>query len=237
MATVGVVITLVSFVSFTLYFEEQTLPEFAEQVDTSVKENVVTAPYAILSFIEETQPKLDDISNQVKKSIEEPDKALQLEYNNYAIEKRVHQITNEKRVLYGLEPLEYDLKISNIARSHSLDMANQDYFSHIGPDGHNPNDRAELAGFICTKTVGDLVYSGLAENIFQNNLYDKTWFIGDVPALHEWNTMEEIAQSTVDGWMDSEDNRKNILTEKFDREGIGVVISDDDKVYITQNMC
>jgi len=237
MATVGVVITLVSFVSITLYFEEQTLPEFAEQVDTSVKENVVTAPFAILSFIEETQPKLDDISNQVKKSIEEPDKALQLEYNNYAIEKRVHQITNEKRVLYGLEPLEYDLKISNIARSHSLDMANQDYFSHINPNGHNPNDRAELAGFICTKTVGDLVYSGLAENIFQNNLYDKTWFIGDVPALHEWNTMEEIAQSTVDGWMDSEDNRKNILTEKFDREGIGVVISDDDKVYITQNMC
>ena len=49
--------------------------------------------------------------------------------------------------------------------------------------------------------------------------------------------MEEIAQSTVDGWMDSEDHRKNILTEKFDREGIGVVISDDDKVYITQNMC
>jgi len=237
MATVGVVITLVSFVSFTLYFEEQTLPEFAEQVDTSVKENVVTAPFAILSFIEETQPKLDDISNQVKKSIEEPDKALQLEYNNYAIEKRVHQLTNEKRVLYGLEPLEYDLKISNIARTHSLDMANEDYFSHINPNGHNPNDRAELAGFICTKTVGDLVYSGLAENIFQNNLYDKTWFIGDVPALHEWNTMEEIAQSTVDGWMDSEDNRKNILTEKFDREGIGVVISDDDKVYITQNMC
>jgi len=30
--------------------------------------------------------------------------------------------------------------------------------------------------------------------------------------------MEEIAQSTVDGWMDSEDHRKNILTEKFDRE-------------------
>ncbi len=237
MTTIAVVITVVSFVSFTLYFEKQTLPEFTTQVETSFMESVVTAPFAILSFIEETQPKLDAISNQVKKSIEEPDKVFALEFDYYEIEKRVHQITNEKRVLYGLEPLEYNLKISNIARSHSLDMANQYYFSHIDPDGHNPNDRAELAGFICTKTVGDLVYSGLAENIFQNNLYDKTWFIGDVPALHEWNTMEEIAQSTVDGWMDSEDNRKNILTEKFDREGIGVVISDDDKVYITQNMC
>ncbi len=237
MATIAVVITVVSFVSFTLYFEEQTLPEFAEQVDTSVKENVVTAPFAILSFIEETQPKLDDISNQVKKSIEEPDKVFALEFDYYEIEKRVHQITNEKRVLYGLEPLEYDLKISNIARSHSLDMANQYYFSHIDPDGHNPNDRAELAGFICTKTVGNLVYSGLAENIFQNNLYEKTWFIDGVPASHEWNTMEEIAQSTVDGWMDSEGHRKNILNKKFDREGIGVVISDDDKVYITQNLC
>jgi len=237
MVTIAVVITGVSFVSFTLYFEEKTFPEFAAQVDASVMESVVIAPFAIHSFIEETQPKLDAISNQLKKSIEEPDKAFALEYDYYEIEKRVHQLTNEKRVLYGLEPLEYDLKISNIARSHSLDMANQDYFSHISPDGRNPNDRAELAGFICIKTVGNLVYSGLAENIFQNNLYDKTWFIGDVPASHEWNTMEEIAQSTVDGWMDSEDHRKNILTEKFDREGIGVVISDDDKVYITQNMC
>jgi len=237
MATVAVVITVVSFVSFTLYFEEQTLPEFAAQVDTSVKESVVTAPFAIQSFFKETQPKFDAVSKQVKKIIEEPDKAFELEYDYYTIEKRVHQITNEKRVLYGLEPLEYDLKISNIARSHSLDMANQDYFSHISPNGLNPSDRAELAGFICTKTVGNLVYSGLAENIFQNNLYSKTWFIGDVPTSHEWNTMEEIAQSTVDGWMDSEGHRKNILTKKFDREGIGVVISDDDKVYITQNMC
>jgi len=180
MATVAVVITVVSFVSFTLYFEEQTLPEFAAQVNTSVKESVVTAPFAIQSFFKETQPKFDAVSKQVKKIIEEPDKAFELEYDYYTIEKRVHQITNEKRVLYGLEPLEYDLKISNIARSHSLDMANQDYFSHISPNGLNPSDRAELAGFICTKTVGNLVYSGLAENIFQNNLYSKTWFIGDI---------------------------------------------------------
>jgi len=237
MATVAVVITIVSFVSFTLYFEKQTFPEFAEQVDTSIYESVVTAPFKILSVVEETQPKLDTMSKQIKKIIEEPDKTYELEYDYYVIEKRVHQLTNEKRVLYGLEPLEYDLKISNIARSHSLDMANQDFFSHINPDGLNPSDRAELAGFICTKIVVNLVYSGLAENIFQNNLYDKTWFVGDVPISHEWNTMEEIAQSTVDGWMDSEGHRKNILTEKFDREGIGVVISDDDKVYITQNMC
>jgi len=237
MATIAVVITVVSFVSFTLYFEKQTLPEFATQVNNSVNESVVTVPVAILSFFEETQPKLDTASKQIKKIIEKPDKAFELEYDYYTIEERVHQITNEKRVLYGLEPLEYDLKISNIARLHSLDMANQDYFSHISPDGLNPSDRAELVGFICTKTVGNFVYSGLAENIFQNNLYDKTWYIGDVPTSHEWNTMEEIAQSTVDGWMDSEGHRKNILNEKFDREGIGVVISDDDKVYITQNMC
>jgi uncharacterized protein YkwD len=237
MATIAVVITVVSFVSFTLYFEEQTFQEFAGRIDTSVKDNVVTVPVAVMRVIEDTQPKIDSISSQVKKSIQEPDKSFQLEYNNYEIEKLVHQLTNEKRVLYGLEPLEYDLKISNIARGHSLDMANQNYFSHISPDGLNPNDRAELAGFICIKTVGNLVYSGIAENIFQNNLYDKTWFVGDVPTSHEWNTMEEIAQSTVDGWMDSEDHRKNILTKKFDREGIGVVISDDDKVYITQNMC
>ena len=61
--------------------------------------------------------------------------------------------------------------------------------------------------------------------------------VGEVPVSYDWNSMKEIAKSTVDGWMDSEGHRKNILTPRFDREGIGVVISPDDKVYITQNLC
>ncbi len=37
--------------------------------------------------------------------------------------------------------------------------------------------------------------------------------------------------------MNSPGHRENILTEIYDREGIGVEITDDHKVYVTQNFC
>ena len=40
--------------------------------------------------------------------------------------------------------------------------------------------------------------SGVAENIFQNNLYDSVTIIGIVP-IYDWNSQDQLAQSTVDG--------------------------------------
>ena len=37
--------------------------------------------------------------------------------------------------------------------------------------------------------------------------------------------------------MNSPGHRENILTGVFDREGIGVEITQDYKVYVTQNFC
>jgi hypothetical protein len=54
---------------------------------------------------------------------------------------------------------------------------------------------------------------------------------------YDWNTLEEIAESTVEGWMNSPGHRKNILIPVWQREGIGVSIAPDDKVYITENFC
>ena len=55
--------------------------------------------------------------------------------------------------------------------------------------------------------------------------------------IYDWNSQEKIAQTTVQGWMKSPGHRKNILTPYFKSEGIGIVVSPDDKVYITQNFC
>jgi len=41
----------------------------------------------------------------------------------------------------------------------------------------------------------------------------------------------------VRGWMDSPGHRKNILTPHWRNEGVGVFLSPDEKVFITQNFC
>ncbi len=153
------------------------------------------------------------------------------------LEQQVHDLINQYRTQNGLATLSWDSGLSNVARYHSQDMALRNYFSHDTPEGKDPTDRGIAKGYRCEKTIGNLIYSGIAENIFQNNLYDTVWYINGIPTSYDWNDLDEIAQSTVDGWMDSSGHRQNILTKTYDREGIGVEISSDDKVYITQNFC
>ena len=162
---------------------------------------------------------------------------VKLEFNPDVIELLVHKFTNEQRVMNGLEPVKFDFKISDIARLHSTDMSNQNYFAHENLDGLDASDRARDTGYRCFKWIGNSYYLGLSENIFRGNLYESMQLLGGVPVSYDWLSNEEIAHITVDGWMNSEGHRKNILNSNFDREGIGVFIDSEDRVYVTQNFC
>jgi len=146
--------------------------------------------------------------------------------NSASIEKRVHTLINRERTSKGFSPLKFDPKLSSIARGHSRDMSARGYFSHNSLDGRDFSYRYDKGGFECRVKVGSTIYMG-AENIFN------IMFTGA-------QTAEQIANSTVNGWMDSKGHRKNILTPHWGREGIGVFIGLDGNmvvVYITQNFC
>ncbi len=152
-----------------------------------------------------------------------------------ALELRIHDLINDERKKHGLSPLGWSTALSNIARKHSADMAKRNYFSHYTPEGHDFSYRYKAAGYSCAISVGRRIYGG-AENIFQNNLYDRIVYVNG-EAHYDWNSMERIAVTSVQGWMNSSGHRKNILTPHWRSEGIGVVIAPDDKIYITQNFC
>jgi len=162
---------------------------------------------------------------------------VKLEFNPDVIELLVHKFTNEQRVMNGLKPIKFNFEISDVARLHSTDMSDQNYFSHENLDGLDASDRARDAGYRCFKWIGNSYYLGLSENIFRGNLYKSMQLLGGVPVSYDWLNNEEIAHITVDGWMNSEGHRKNILNSNFDREGIGVFIDSEDRVYVTQNFC
>ncbi|MDD1700884.1 MAG: CAP domain-containing protein, partial [Methanoregula sp.] len=110
------------------------------------------------------------------------------------------------------------------------------YFAHVNPAGQDPTSRATADGYTCRKTYGSYYTYGIAENLFQNNLYSSATFYNNRETVYNWNSPEAIAQTTVAGWMNSSGHKKNILTRTFDREGIGVAIASE-KVYITENFC
>jgi uncharacterized protein YkwD len=152
------------------------------------------------------------------------------------LEQQVHSLVNAERKKHGLSPLSWNDALNHIARKHSQDMAKQGYFSHNSPEGHDFSYRYRQQGYQCVvQGQGNAYYTG-GENIFQNNLYDRVMIMNGVKH-YEWNSSEKIAETTVDGWMKSPGHRKNILMPYWVSEGVGVSVSPDEKVYITQNFC
>jgi uncharacterized protein YkwD len=152
-----------------------------------------------------------------------------------SLEQRIHDLVNQERRKHGLAPLAWDGALARIARSHSADMAKRGYFSHDSPEGHDFSQRYRTGGYSCSIQVGATVHLG-GENIFQNNRYDSVTTMNG-RAYYDWNSESDIAGSTVRGWMDSPGHRKNILTPYWQREGIGVRLTPENKIYITQNFC
>ncbi len=152
------------------------------------------------------------------------------------LEVLIHDLVNSERTSRGLGPLQSEEAIASIARSHSQDMATSGYFEHVNPEGQDPTARGSSAGYDCIKHYGTYYTFGLAENISQSWLYSSLTRINGT-VLYDWNTQEEIASGVVEGWMGSQGHRENILDGSYDRTGIGVAVSEDGQVLVTQNFC
>ncbi len=156
------------------------------------------------------------------------------------LERQIHQQINRVRLNHGLPQLDRDELLDAIARKHSSDMANYHFFNHTNLQGEGPVERAKNLGWNKKKQAGANTWAvGPGENIFMNNLYDKVVTTRQngvaVKKEYVWKTQQEIAQSTVQGWMDSPPHRKNILSPKYDQQGIGVSISGHE-IYVTEDM-
>ena len=153
------------------------------------------------------------------------------------LEELTQELINAQRVMHGFNPLEHTEAIRLIARGHSEDMAARDYFSHDSPEGLDPTDRAQRAGYDCYKNFGSYFTFGLAENIHQGWLFEGYRTVNGKTAPYNLYTPEEIARNAVDGWMNSPGHRQHILDSSYDRAGMGIAIADDGKVFFTQNFC
>jgi uncharacterized protein YkwD len=162
--------------------------------------------------------------------------AVQPKLDPFALEVRIHELINAERMKQKVPVLKLDNRLANVARLHSQDMAVRGFFDHLTPEGKTPTDRGRAAHYTCKKYFGEFVAEGLAENIFQNNLYNRVVMKGN-DMTFDWNSAEKIAQTTVDGWMTSPGHRRTILTPRYQRTGIGIAISSKDQVLITQLFC
>lgn len=120
------------------------------------------------------------------------------------------RLTNQARAQAQLPPLVVMDSLVEAAENHSSEMLSLGYFSHRSPASgqERPLDRIRSAGGI------DL---SVAENIYQC----------------KGLTPEQVAESAIRGLMRSLSHRKNILSRKYNRIGVGV-FSDGRTYLVTQ---
>jgi uncharacterized protein YkwD len=122
---------------------------------------------------------------------------------------------NEEREKAGLRQLVFDPEISDVARAHSADMLDRDYYDHVSPEGADPSDRVRTAR-ICI---------GASENIYK------------MSTSNTGHSEEGVAEFAMNGWMESPGHRENILDRTVSRIGVGVVFGNDGTILATQNFC
>lgn len=125
-----------------------------------------------------------------------------------ALEQDAFQLINTERSLAGLSTLRWSDKIAEVARLHSGNMAEMDFFSHKGLDGLMVDERAEKLNMGSWLAIG--------ENIAFMKGYDNPVSVA------------------VEKWLQSPGHKKNLLSPEWTETAIGLAVTPDGKYYFTQ---
>lgn len=128
--------------------------------------------------------------------------------NIYAEEDKIFELINKEREKRGLDSLNWNSELANLARNYSIKMARENFFSHFDKNGDSIADRAKALKITSWRRIG--------ENLFMSQGY------------------EQFSQVAVRGWMKSSGHRKNILEEDYNQTGIGIARSRNGMIYVTQ---
>ncbi len=125
-----------------------------------------------------------------------------------SIERQIFALINGERSKNGLPELKWSETLAAVARMHSDDMANVQFFSHRGSDGSMVDDRADRLGLGSWLAIG--------ENIAYMRGFD------------------DPAGLAVSKWLESTAHRKNLLGQNWKESAVGVAMSDEGTYYITE---
>lgn len=84
------------------------------------------------------------------------------------IEQDIFTLVNQRRQENGVPPLTFSNEIAAVARAHSKDMNDRNFFAHNNPDGLDPFQRMRIGG-ITFSTAGENIAGGQSAEIMMTN--------------------------------------------------------------------
>lgn len=122
----------------------------------------------------------------------------------------LHSLTNQSREQNDLTALEFDTRLSELAKRRSEEMVRLLYFSHTSPSGCDLKCRLADSNYM-TLTWG--------ENLAESTSY-------------QMMSQDELAKMFTQKWLQSAGHRDNLLSAKFTHQGIGVVKTEN-RIVVT----
>ena len=152
------------------------------------------------------------------------------DYEPVVLERLVFEAINRTRRAYDLAPLQFDARLAEAARLHSVDLARTGATGHQGSDGSRPADRMRRQG-----TRG----FAFAENVYRGPLYaylSRTVGATGPNEMYRWERPERLARLAVDGWMSSTGHRANLLDPDLEWAGVGVALDQHHRWILTLDL-
>jgi uncharacterized protein YkwD len=122
-------------------------------------------------------------------------------------------VINKDRAKLGVPPVRMNAALTAFARTRSADMVKRNYFNHIDPDGVSPQTKARAAGIV----------DGVYENI--------SWIKGYATIF---DNAAGCQQAMMAEPKNQENHRSNILDPKHVTVGVGIAVSANGVVYMTE---
>ncbi|MEA4989133.1 MAG: CAP domain-containing protein [Anaerovorax sp.] len=195
----------------------QDLIKTIKPVNVSANQTKVTAPDAqpkVTAPAEQPkaakpveQPKATAPAEQPKTTVQAEQPKTTAPTENASIgtyEQQVVTLVNQERAKQGLSPLTLNTKLSSVAETKAADMRDKNYFSHTSPTYGSPFDMMKQFG---------ISYKSAGENIAMG---------------------QKTPESVMNGWMNSEGHRANILNANYTEIGVGYVTDSKGNTYWVQ---
>jgi len=150
-----------------------------------------------------------------------------------SLEAGIFKYTNQHRASIGVPLLTENLRADNAARWYSQEMARTSHFDHTMADETSFStriDRFQVCDGGCpysSENINKLSYSYEADNTPNLSAL--------LDALKTDVQIDQIAKSTVDGWIASPGHRRNMEDPFMDEIGDGVAISESGILFATQD--
>ncbi len=125
------------------------------------------------------------------------------------LEREAFDYLNGHRLKSKQKPLEWNENLAKLARKHSKEMAEKNFFSVNGPNGETIDEQVKEFGITKFTNLGRLVAANAGQ--------------------------EKPVEVAIDRWISSPERRQYLFDNPWSETGVGIFIGDDGMFYLTQD--